>query len=362
MSSRSHRLPGPTIRWSARTAGAGAVMAAALVAMSGLSGCAQMPLGAALSSPASAKPVPDWMVSPPPDTPSAMYGVGEGLDVGTATRLGLRDVAAKLRVSVSGSVKSQVTESNGQVDAQASSSLMSDIQKTEFRQYTLEKSAPSPNGVYALVKVDRVAFLADTRERIQRMNRQSSQAITEAASGNALDKYLALQRVRNLLVAQQGLFMLFKSSDLSPADLKLQSSVQQQLLDAEGAAARVSLNVNAANEDDDLRTVLLGVVADQSLKVNEKKGGAPGVLDVVAPMQVSQFGQDTIVRLQVRLALKDARGVVLASRERLVTGASRTDTRMARQQAVANLRKQWQSEGLLAALGIQPLSAQGSQP
>jgi LPP20 lipoprotein len=349
--------------WQAAKAGARKGSAWALmVAVAGLAGCGHLNMGAALRSPQPTAVVPDWMVSPPPDTPSAMYGVGEGLDVGTATRLGLRDVAAKLRVSVSGSVKNQVSESNGQVDAQASSSLMSDIQKTEFRQYTLEKSAPSPNGVYALVRVDRVAFLSDTRERIQRLNRLSSQTVAEASAGNALDKYLALQRARNLLVAQQGLFMLFKSGDLSPADLKLQSGVQQQLLDAEGAAAKVSLNVNAANEDDDLRTVLLGVVADQSLKVNDKRGGAPGVLDVVAPMQVSQFGQDTIVRLQVRLSLKDARGVVLASRERLVTGASRTDTRMARQQAIANLRKQWQSEGLLLALGIQPLSAQGSQP
>ncbi len=339
-----------------------AVLVAVFSAASGLSGCSHLNMASVQGSSAPSRAVPDWMVSPPPDTPSAMYGVGEGLDVGTATRLGLRDVASKLRVSVSGSVRSQTTETNGQVDAQASSSLMADIQKTEFRQYTLEKSALSPNGVYALVRVDRVAFLADTRERIQRMNQLSSQTIAEAASGTPLDKYLALQRARNLLVAQQGLFMLFKASDLSPIDLRLQSSVQQQLLDAEAAAAKVSLNVSAANEDDDLRTVLLGVVADQSLKVNEKRGGAPGVLDVVAPMQVSQFGQDTIVRLQVRLALKDAKGVVIASRERVVTGASRTDTRMARQQAVANMRRLWQQEGLLVALGIQPLAAQGSQP
>jgi hypothetical protein len=334
-------------------------MAAAVSAVVlGLAACGQMKLGTDLIRPSSAHAMPDWMVSPPPDSPSALYGVGEGLDVGTATRLGLRDVAAKLRVSVSGSVKSQTTEANGRVDSLASSSLMSDIQKTEFRQYTLEKSAPSPNGVYALVKVDRAAFLADTRDRILRMNRLSSQVIGDAAKGTALDRYLALQRARPLLAGQQGLYLLFKASDLSPADDKLQASLQQQSLDAEAAAAKVSLQLSAGPDDDDLRTVMQGMLADQSLRVVDPRTAAQGVLEAVAPAQLTKIGQDHIVRLQVRLALKDARGVVLASREHLVTGASRTDARMARQQAVASLRQEWRAQGLLGALGIQPLSAQ----
>lgn len=327
-----------------------------------LSACGSLNLAGVGGRPSASAAPPEWMISPPPDSPSALYGVGEGLDVGTATRLALRDVAAKLRVSVSGSVKSQTTEANGRVDSLASSSLMSDIQKTEFRQYTLEKSAPSPNGVYALVKVDRAAFLAETRERILRMNRLTSQTIGDAAKGTALDRYLALQRARSMLVAQQGLYLLFKSSDLTPADTKLQASLQQQVLDAESAAAKVTMQVSAAADDDDLRTVMNGVLADQTLRVGDARSIAQGVLEVQAPMQVSKFGQDTIVRLQVRLSLKDTHGAVLASREHLVTGASRSDTKMARQQAVATLRQTWRAQGLLDALGIQPLAAQAAQP
>ncbi len=313
-----------------------------------------------MKSTPSAAEVPSWMVSPPGDTDDAMYGVGEGLDVGTATRLALRDVASKLRVSVSGSVRSQVSEANGRVDSSASSSLMSEIQKTEFRQYTLVQSAPAPSGVYALVKVDRQAFLADTRDRIQRMNLLTSQLLA-GTGASPLDRYIALQRARPLLAAQQGLYMLFKPLDLSREDSAKQSDLQQRLADADAAASRLVLMVQAAAVDADVKGVVSALLTEQGLKLTEQASASQGTLDVTVGQQDSQFGKDALAKLSVKLTLKGARGTVLSAREHVINGASRTDAKAARQQAVMKLQQDLRAGGLLAALGIQPLSVQSTQ-
>jgi hypothetical protein len=326
-----------------------------------LSGCAQMGAMTGMGKSAPSAAPPEWVISPPIDTDDAMFGVGEGLDVGTATRLALRDVASKLRVSVSGSVRNQVSEANGRVDTSASSSMLSEIQKTEFRQYSLVQSAPSPAGVFALVKVDRQAFLNDTRDRIQRMGLLTGQLLGGSANGNQLDKYVALQRARPLLASQQGLFLMFKAPDLKPDDRTRQSALQRQLADADAAASKVVLQLTAAADDADVRGVLASMLSEQGLRVSEQAGASQGVLDVAAPMQVSKFGQDTIVRLSAKLTLKDNRGAVLGSREHLVTAASRSDARMARQQAVIKLQQDLKALGLLPALGIQPVSVQATQ-
>jgi LPP20 lipoprotein len=325
-----------------------------LMSMLLLSACITMK-----SSPKSAE-VPAWMVSPPADTDDAMYGVGEGLDVGTATRLALRDVASKLRVSVSGSVRSQVSEANGRVDSSASSSLMSEIQKTEFRQYTLMQSAPAPSGVYALVKVDRQAFLADTRDRIQRMNLLTSQLLA-GQGGNALERYIALQRARPLLAAQQGLYMLFKPQDLSREDTARQNELQQRLADADAAASRLVLSVQSAPADADVKGVISALLTEQGLKLTDQASASQGIVEVVVGQQDSQFGKDAMTKLSSKLSLKSARGTVLSAKEHLVTGASRTDAKSARQQAVMKLQQELRASGLLGAFGIQPVSVQTSQ-
>jgi hypothetical protein len=306
--------------------------------------------------------VPAWMISPPGDSDEAMYGVGEGLDVGTATRLALRDVASKLRVSVSGSVRSQISEANGRVDSSASSSLMSEIQKTEFRQYTLVQSSPAPSGVYALVKVDRQAFLADTRDRIVRMNLLTTQLLAgNGAGASPLERYIALQRARPLMAAQQGLYLLFKPQDLSREDTSRQSELQQRLADADAAASRLVLTVQSAAADADLKGVVTGMLTEQGLKLTDQASASQGTVEVSAAQQDSQFGKDALTKLSVKLTLKATRGTVLSAKEHLVTGASRTDARSARQQAVMKLQQELKAVGLLGAFGIQPVSVQASQ-
>ena len=342
-------------RWSAGLA----VMVMAS-AMGALTGCASVKSMAGMGS-APAAP-PEWTISPPPDSDDAMYGVGEGLDVGTATRLALRDVASKLRVSVSGVIRSQTSEANGRVDSAASSSMMSEVQKTEFRQYTLVQSAPAPSGVYALVKVDRQAFLNDTRERIGRMESLTTQLLATHPKPTPLEHYVTLQRARPLLAAQQGLFLMFKSADLKPDDQARQARLQKLLADADSAAGKVQVAVVAGPDDADLRGVLAGLLSDQGIRVTEQAAGAQGVLEVAGPMETSKFGQDVVVRLRAKLSLKDGRGSAIGAREHLVTAASRTDARMARQQAVAKLQADLKGMGLLPSLGIQPLSVQSTQP
>jgi hypothetical protein len=332
---------------------------AASVGLLVVAGCGGLNLPGIKSA---APETPSWVISPPADSDEALYGVGEGLDVGTATRFGLRDVAGKLRVSVAGTVRTQISEANGRVDSSASSSLMSEIQKTEFRQYAVVQSAPAPSGVYALVKVDRQAFLADTRDRIQRMSLLTTQLLAGSGPGSSqVERFIALQRARPLLAAQQGLYLLFKPQDLTRDDTARLGDLRQRLADADAAASRLVLSVQSPPQDADVKGVVAALLTEQGLKLSDQASAAQGIVEVAVGQQDTQFGKDALTKLSVKLTLKGTRGTVLSAREHLINGASRTDARGARQQAVLKLQQDLHNAGLLGAFGIQPVSVQASQ-
>ena len=104
---------------------------------------------------------PDWVQKPPSDTAALFYGVGEGPDLESARRTALRDVAAKLRVSVASTVESQVTVANDAADRFSRTRISEEVRKTTFSKHQLERSENSGGTVFALVSVDRALLASE---------------------------------------------------------------------------------------------------------------------------------------------------------------------------------------------------------
>ncbi|MDH4189712.1 MAG: LPP20 family lipoprotein, partial [Betaproteobacteria bacterium] len=70
------------------------------------------------------------MRSPPADTAALYYGIGEGPDLDSAKRAALRDVAAKLRVSIRATTDTQVTVANDVADRFSRSRVSEEVRNT----------------------------------------------------------------------------------------------------------------------------------------------------------------------------------------------------------------------------------------
>lgn len=295
-------------------------------------------------------PAPEWVLNPPKDTAKWYWGVGEGDDLETARRGALRDIAARLRVSIAGNMESQMVVHNQTVERAARTRISEVVQKTEFTNVTLEKSARAKGGIYALVKVDRVAFIRETTARFESLNRQALELTRTLDSKKPIERYLALRaalpHVENAIAAAQ----LLRVADpgREQAQLPRLESLQQQAL----AAANLlvfSLQYKAADAD-------IAQVVTTFLNANGMRVAPAGrdtlPLSIVASAREQMLFGNRNVRLQLTLNLRDERQHNIASREYLINGNSLNTFEAARQDAMRELARVLNEAGTPAALGI----------
>lgn len=295
-------------------------------------------------------PAPEWVLNPPKDTAQWYWGVGEGDDLETARRGALRDIAARLRVSIAGNMESQMVVHNQTVERAARTRISEVVQKTEFTNVTLEKSARAKGGIYALVKVDRVAFIRETAARFESLNRQALELTRTLDSKKPIEQYLALRaalpHVENAIAAAQ----LLRVADpgREQAQLPRLESLQQQAL----AAANLlvfSLQYKAADAD-------IAQVVTTFLNANGMRVAPAGrdtlPLSIVASAREQMLFGNRNVRLQLTLNLRDERQHNIASREYLINGNSLNTFEAARQDAMRELARVLNEAGTPAALGI----------
>lgn len=314
-------------RWAARRRG---FVLAAVATL--LTGCARMP-----ERPAD----PPWVITPPADTAEAFFGVGEGVDLAAARRSALRDIAARLRVSVSGVLTSQTTVSGAQVSRSQSSRISEEVHKTEFRNPVLVASAASPQGVYALVRVDRAEFLRQTRERIEQLFTRVRQLRADVTRQTPLERFALWQQAQPLLVQLQAQQAVLGAGVLTAEDRQRQATVAGWQLEADAAASALVLALRHRPEEADVAAVLSQALTSQGLRLTEAPGQANAWLELATTVRSDTVPPATVLRLGVQTRLRDpATGRIVGSREHALTGHSLIDAASARQQA---LRK-WQQE------------------
>lgn len=311
-------------------------------------------LGGCLSmgSTRDAGPAPEWVLNPPPDTTTAWYGVGEGVDREIARRAALKDVATKLRVSISGRIDSQVTDNNGKVDRQARSRVSEEVQKTEFRNFSVEQTAQGGKGFYVLVKVDRQAFMGDIRAKLDPLDATIEQSVTSLEKASPLERFIGLRRLLPTLdsaTAQAQLLVGAENGGAGVTKLKRYQAIQQKV---DEAPAGLVFQLQAKPQDADIADAVGTFVNENRMRAVTSPGGGGNVLVVTAVNREDEIYGSKVVKLNVNLNVRDDRGQSLASRDHEVSGTSRYDYKAARQNAVQALLAALREEGLIAGLGF----------
>lgn len=318
-----------------------------LPGLGSLAGC----LGSAPKPVANNAP-PPWVINPPADTAESYFGVGEGFDLAAAKRAALKDIAARFRVVVAGTVSSRTSVHNDQVNRSAVSTVSEEVQKTEFKNHTLLKSAASPQGVYALVRVDRADFVAETREKLDRLYAQIQAAVTGLSARPVLEQFTTLQRLRPTLQNAQALYQLLGQADQNATDRSRAAEVDRWLAQVESSASALVIALRNRREDADVASTLTSFLTDNGIRVTERPEQAVGTLELTVAQRNDEIQGSKLVKLTVNTVLRDLSGRVVASQERVQSGASVSDHGQARRQAITRLQQSLREAGPVAGLGF----------
>lgn len=314
----------------------------ALVFLFLLSACASAPSKQEMAQPL-------WVSEPPKDTPEIMWGVGEGSDLDAAQRSALKDVAAKLRVAISAQLEFRVTVSSQSVDRYARSHQTEDVQRTEFKNYSLEKSVPSGSNIYALVSVDRRAFILEQEQKLAAADKEIALRLSGSEKGSSLERFIAQQEALPWLGKAVDSAQLLTAADAS-FDGNRAGRYEAALAKAKSAASELTFDLKVKNDGSDVAQTLRNFLNESGMRIGG--GGSPLLIDTVATQDVI-FDSKT-VQLRISLNILDAQGRSLASKEFTAHGSSMTDHRTARQAALKDLGEKLREVGPLVALGFNP--------
>jgi hypothetical protein len=291
------------------------------------------------------------VLNPPEDTATEWYGVGEGADREIARRAALKDVATKLKVSISGKLESRVTDTNGKVDRQASNRVSEEVSRTEFRNFSVEKTEEGGKGFYVLVKVDRPSFLGDIRAKLDPLDAEIDRTEASLAQASALERFIGYRRLLPTLdkaSAQAELLLGAENGGTGNAKLKRYAALRRS---ADDARTGLVFKLQAAPQDADVAAAV-GTFATENGMRAETGSGSGNVLAVKVVAREGDIQGFKTVKLNVNLNVRDDKGRSVASRDHEVSGTSRMDYKAARQNAVDELLKVLREEGPLAGLGF----------
>jgi len=299
-----------------------------------------------------AAPVPAWVLNPPRDTAAALYGVGEGSSRDIAKSTALKDVAAKLRVTISGQLENQVSVRNEQVDRQALSRVSEVVQKTEFSQYSIEQTAPGGNGFYVLVKVDRQAFIREVKGRLDSLDAGIRRHSGQLKDQSPIERFVSLQKMKPQLeqaTAQAQLLVAVGGNEGTEARIADYRRLQQ---DAATASSQLVFRLRASSQDADLASAIGAFINDSGMRASQGNGAHANDLTIRSQSKTDQIYGSKLVKLTVDLTIQDDRGQALASKQYTVSGTSRYDFAAARQSAIQKLSESLREAGPIAGLGF----------
>jgi hypothetical protein len=293
---------------------------------------------------------PVWVLDPPADTPLELWGVGEGPDLEVARRAALRAVAARLRVSISGSVDRSVSLANQSVYTTEQSRVREEVGETEFVGVSIDRTARHANGVHVLLRIDRRAFLQDTRDRFRAAQQRVQRGLTGLDAQAPLEQVRSLRSVLNEVETGLRLGKLLRTLEASEADqtaiVQLEHTRSLVLL----APGRLKFSLEHNARDAKVASELAEFLASQGLKSVSGERGL--VLRIKVDTREEILFDNWTCQLQIGLEWLDERGQLIARRQHQVSGLSLANLQQACQEAVSRFGRLIRTTGLQAGLGL----------
>lgn len=306
----------------------------------------------ACSSLLPASPPPAWVMQPPADTPTDLWGVGEGPDIDFATRAALRQIAGRLRVSVSAVTDSSVMVSQQSVYRTDQTRLQEVVRETEFTGVSVSQTSRHSSGVHALVRVDRQAFVRETRARLNEHYSRVRLQLQQAEQADALGRYRALRLAwpdAQQVVSVGQLLRVLDGGGADAQAIAVSASVSQRMAQA---ASQLTVRIEHASADADVAT-LLGQWLNQS-GFSQVAASSDATLRLQVSSRTESVFDTWNNRLSVNLAWVDSRGNTVAGRAHEINGSSLESAQQARKNAIRRWSQMVKGAEIPATLGLQP--------
>lgn len=297
-------------------------------------------LPAVATAPPDLASVPDWALADPSRDARVEIGVGSGATLDEATRYALRDVAARLSVSVESALTDRYEESDGRTIESLEQVIETRVSGTRFTGWRRTRTAERAGTLWAEVRIDRRRLAAEPRAELVRLASAIDLEL-ETAKGSALRRLIALEHTA---VRRERVGHLISLVDVLELDFDRSAwETRRANWRAIDEAARRAL-VFEVRADPASREIASWVesrlVAD---RLRTRNGGCQSVdavcIDIRSELTEADVASRHVAKIRSTFAVLEPGGTVVRESERVGRGDSKSDPGRARRKALDDLRK-----------------------
>lgn len=292
---------------------------------------------------------PGWYLVPPKNTTKLLYGVGEGFEPEEAKQAALNDVAGRLRTTIGSKF-----ESASEVDLSGASNSVSQkvaakVEKTTFNNYNVVQLETVRGGTFVtMVSVDAEKLIAEYKSDIVQM--KSNMANLLKAGTGIMQQRNNVAKAVNISIDMESKLRIMKSIDDSidtSEDLTYVTKVRQDLILIN---SQIKPSVVASN----LEVASIINYGLNKLNISSSGENKSNVTIKITDKWVSTSVMGAnIARLVMNISVIDSDEKIIATSLAEITGSSATSIEIAKNSAIANMKKDIDKKGIMVFMGVE---------
>ncbi len=295
-----------------------------------------------------------WYYAPPHNTPTTLYGVGEGVDLASAKVMALSQIAH----GISMTLQSRYDKRDQSIRFNAQEQTLQEIehhittqaQTLHFSEVHVDKEQWIAGRLYVLVRMDRATLYAQEQRRLQERLNTFRRRFDQMAVRSSLEQFVQLQQFHDAAESLRNRIALLHAIDATRdtsgyrhiiAQYEDRYAVQKNALHLKVVADAVSRGFER-------------IVRQQLLKVGitVDNVGSDGIIDLTSQSKKEQLAGYNIEQCHLHVKCRDGNAMTVASREYVFVGTSRIDFSQSHHDCVQQFASQVTQEGIFKSLGL----------
>ena len=249
-------------------------------------------------------------------------------------------------------MQSELSVRNDQVNRQVIDRVSAEIQRIDFSHYEVIKINKTGQGMATLVQVDRQAFINETEDKLATLDKDIRTATDGLESQPPLSRFVNLVTARNQILSARSYAQILAGARANATRDPRIARYESLLNRADLVGRDLLVEVHTRPEDNDLAAALAGLITDAGAKVVPSAGANGTILSVESSQRTNFLQGSHMINMQVVLNTQDGKGRTVSSKRHELVGASITDQKAARTNAIRKWSDQMKSAGLPASLGL----------
>lgn len=299
--------------------------------------------------------LPDWVLNPPADNATTIYGVGEGAALRTARDDALAVIAGKLETRVTSDVLTETRLENGREESRTRNRVRTTTEALELSEYQTENSAQVANRLFVLLSIKRQALVSSILNDLDRLDSEIEARLSGSDESSRLKRLYRLILARALISEALDKALLVQSVSQNSAFKRDRAAHYQSLLDErERLQQNLTLAVSWDRNTPEIGERVLTMLLELGLHAEADKSGASydGRIVISGVPSKREIFDEYHVQLDTVVALEDSQGSEISSARYKAAASSLSDHESARKTANRQIAKEIQERGLWRALNM----------